>query len=63
MGQDGDPDKEEKFFVLAHTIVPAVLVELGFFTNREEAIKMNTLYWRKKLALQLFEGIQEIIKN
>lgn len=30
---DGDPDREANFYVLAHTVMPAVLFELGFITN------------------------------
>jgi len=38
---DGDPDKESKFYVLVHTVAPAVLLELGFLSNDEEATWMN----------------------
>lgn len=33
---DGDRDKEENFYVLKQTTMPAVLCELGFHTNRDE---------------------------
>ena len=38
---DGDQDKEAKFYVLTGTKGPAVLVELGFLTNKNEAIWLN----------------------
>lgn len=34
---DGDPDYEAGFYVLKNTTAPAVLVELGFHDNREDA--------------------------
>lgn len=34
--KDGDQDKEENFYVLKNTIMPAVLLEIGFFDNRED---------------------------
>lgn len=34
--KDGDKDKEENFYVLKHTYMPAVLIEYGFFDNRED---------------------------
>jgi N-acetylmuramoyl-L-alanine amidase len=30
---DGDQDKEENFYVLKNTVMPAVLLEIGFFDN------------------------------
>jgi N-acetylmuramoyl-L-alanine amidase len=33
---DGDPDKEENFFMLKKTNCPSVLVEHGFFDNKQE---------------------------
>lgn len=34
--KDGDKDKESNFYVLQHTIMPAVLMEYGFFDNRKD---------------------------
>lgn len=33
-------DKESRFYVLVNTICPAILLELGFFTNKEQAKNM-----------------------
>jgi N-acetylmuramoyl-L-alanine amidase len=46
---DGDEDKEENFYVLANTIMPAILIEAGFHTNKEEAKRMLTDEWKDKL--------------
>jgi N-acetylmuramoyl-L-alanine amidase len=33
---DKDLDKEENFYVLKNTIMPAILIEFGFFDNRDD---------------------------
>ena len=33
---DGDPDKERNFYVIRKTVMPAILIELGFMTNERE---------------------------
>lgn len=60
---DGDPDKEANFYILRHTISPAVLVELGFYTNYEEAKLMMQKSVQLKMITYLFNSIQEIIKS
>lgn len=56
---DGDADKEENFYVLTKTKSPAILCELGFFTNREQCEKMHTEDWKARCALSIFEGIKK----
>lgn len=46
---DGDVDKEAGFFVLNHTIMPAVLLETAFISNPQEEEFLN-----QKLNQQLF---------
>jgi len=47
---DGDKDKEENFYVLRKTSMPAVLIEAGFHTNESEVKKMMTNDWKIKLV-------------
>ena len=47
---DGDKDKEENFYVLRKTSMPAVLIEAGFHTNESEVKKMMTDDWKVKLV-------------
>ena len=47
---DGDVDKEENFYVLRETLMPSILSENGFFTNKDECIKMLTKEWQEKIA-------------
>lgn len=54
---DLDPDKEENFYVLKYTNCIAVLCELGFHTNKEEAKAMQTPEYRKKVIKSLIDAI------
>lgn len=61
---DGDKDKEENFYVLKNTNCPAVLLELGFHTNKEEAAKMLTPEWKNKVVLSIIYAIKKFeLKN
>lgn len=61
---DGDKDKEENFYVLKNTNCPAVLCELGFHTNKEEATKMLTAEWKNKIVLSIIYAIKKFeLKN
>lgn len=54
--QDGDEDKEENFFVLRETKMPAILIEGGFHTNESEVKKMMTEDWKAKLSDAVVEA-------
>jgi N-acetylmuramoyl-L-alanine amidase len=47
---DGDLDKEESFYELKHTKCPWILPEIGFYTNRNDALKMNDPNFRDKVT-------------
>lgn len=47
---DNDVDKEEKFFVLTQTKMPAILTETGFYTNKLQADLMRSQETINKLA-------------
>lgn len=42
--------KEAGFFVLRNTLIPAILVEVGFVTNVQEGKKLKTALYRQKIA-------------
>lgn len=46
-------------YVLRKTTMPAVLVELGFITNKEEEEKLNDANYRIKLANAILDGIKD----
>ena len=54
---DGDSDKEENFYVLRKTLMPAVLGEFGFHTNKEETAKMFTEEWNKTIVSSIMKSI------
>lgn len=56
---DGDADKEENFYVLANTDCPAILCEIGFHTNEEEAERMLTFEWRSNAVLAIVAAIED----
>lgn len=51
--------KQAPFFVLMGVNMPSVLVEIGFITNREEALAMKTSEFQEKMAGVIFEAIKE----
>jgi N-acetylmuramoyl-L-alanine amidase len=49
--------RPEQFFVIANVRHPAVLVEGGFLTNKEEAVKLANADYREQMAAGIAEGI------
>lgn len=50
--------KMAKFHVLRRSPVPAVLVETGFLSNKEEAQQLNTSDYRNKIAFALAQSVR-----
>lgn len=59
---DGDEDKQAHFYVLKETSMPAVLGELGFHTNKDQATRMLTDEWKKKVVNSVVLAIQKFEK-
>jgi len=53
--------KEESWFVVRNAKMAAVLVELGFVTNKDEAKRMMQTNYLKKLTNGLYNGINDFI--
>lgn len=49
--------KEGSFFVLKNTMAPAVLVEMGFLSNKEESRKLFTTRYQTAIAKAICKGI------
>jgi len=49
--------KAEQFFVIANVGVPAVLVEAGFLSNKEDTAKLESNDYREQMAAAISEGI------
>jgi N-acetylmuramoyl-L-alanine amidase len=55
--------KQDNFQVLRETIMPSVLVELGFLTNRKEGSFLNSKNGQAKMANEIAAAIYSYIKN
>lgn len=49
--------KPENYYVLKHTGIPAVLIELGYLSNRSERQQLVSREYQQKLAEELVESI------
>lgn len=47
----------DNYYMLVHTSVPMIIVECGFLSNNEEAEKLTTAEYQKKLAEVIAHGI------
>lgn len=55
--------KENPWFVVRMARMPAVLAELGFITNPDEAVLLQDPEYLKKLAHGLYTGLASFIQN
>lgn len=54
---DGDVDKEERFYVLTHTKMLAVLIETAFISNAEDETLLGEPNFVKLMADAIYSGI------
>ncbi len=54
---------KSKFYVINHTTMPAVLVEMGFLSNEQERAELITEKRKQKTAKAIAEGIIEYCKS
>lgn len=55
--RDGDSDKEENFYVLKHTSMPALLFEFGFFDRWEDYVLLSSQVNIDKFCDCIIDGI------
>lgn len=55
--------KQDVFWVLHHSYMPSVLVELGFLTNNKEGPYINSKKGRREMAREIANGIITYRKN
>jgi len=55
---DGDPDKETRFYVLRTTAAPAVLIEFGFVSNDAESSWLNDVLNQGRIAEALVLAVK-----
>lgn len=53
---------KSRFYVINHTEVPAVLIEIGFISNAVERDKLNTKERKEQIADSITKGILEYLK-
>lgn len=64
--RDGDSDKEENFYVLKYTSMPAILFEFGFFDRWEDYVLLSSQVNIDKFCDSIIDGIKNYnnkIKN
>ena len=59
LGTDNRGVKKANFQVIYKNPLPAALVELGFMSNKEDASKLSSNYYRDKAAEAIALGIQD----
>lgn len=55
--------KQANFYVLRNSAMPAVLVEVGFVTGREDAPRLANADFRRQMAEAIAEGILQYIRQ
>ena len=55
--------KQDNFQVLRETIMPSVLIELGFLTNKKEGRYLNSSKGQQQMAKAITDGIKKYINN
>jgi len=55
--------KQSGFFVLRNTLVPSVLVEVGFISNSREAGRLRTSACRQDIAEMVAEGVRDYVRG
>lgn len=55
--------KEGKYFVIKKSVMPAVLVEIGFNSNKYEAIRLTNYSYLNKIASGISDGLVKFISD
>lgn len=56
---DGDPDKEQNFYMLRYTDAPAALLEMAFISNPDEAEMLADPTWQREMSRAVARGISD----
>lgn len=55
--------RQARFYVLRKTSMPAVLIEVGFVTGQDDAAKLSTSAYRRRMAEAIVRGILQYIRQ
>ncbi len=58
-----NPDRQATFRVLKTAKVPAVLIELAYVSNREDAAKLKSDEWRNKVSGSIVTAVENYFSN
>ncbi len=53
---------DSEFVVVKYNTVPAILIELGFMTNKSELAKLTDVTYQKKAAQTIYESVKAIFE-
>ena len=59
--RDGDPDWEENFYILRHTLCPAVLIENFFMDNKKDLAYLLSQEGRREIIETIVDGIERCV--
>ena len=59
--RDGDPDWEENFYILLHTLCPAVLIENFFMDNKQDLAYLLSQEGRREIIETIIDGIERCV--
>jgi N-acetylmuramoyl-L-alanine amidase len=51
------------FYVIKNTIMPSVLIEIGYLTNKIEATNLSKESYQKDIAKSILNGIKDYFNN
>ncbi len=54
--------RQARFYVLRKSRMPSVLIETGFLTGRDDAVKLQNSWFQKQMAKAIAAGIVEYIQ-
>ncbi len=54
---------KSQFYVINHTVAPAILVEVGFISNKEELERLKNKKYQKEEAKAIADGIIKYLKS
>jgi len=55
--------REESWYIVRNAKMPAILIEIGFISNEQERKRMMDDVYLQKVALAVYHGIQDFIRN
>ncbi len=62
-GQDADAIEEDKRIITKEFTIPALIIEAGYLTNKQEALMLGTIEYREMLAGGIASGIEKIVAD